>query len=78
MKTLKLIAIAITAAAVAGPAFAGGDAAQLAAQRRAYEKQLAQKALAGSTGPQGQVDPTTTLPAAVNRNLGHPTERIRR
>ena len=78
MKPLKLIAIAITAAAVAGPAFASGDAAQLAAQKRAYERAFPQKALAGSTGPQGQLGPTTTPPAAINRNLGHPTDRVRR
>ena len=87
MKTLKLIAIAITATAFAAPAFAGGDAAQLAAQKRAFEKAYAakvatanpskDKALAGSTGPQGAVGPTTkSVPAFVN--LGHPSERVRR
>ena len=76
MKTLKLIAIAITAAAFAAPAFAGPDYAQLAAQKRAYDRALAQKALAGPTGPQGQVGPTSAAPRLVN--IGHPTERIRR
>jgi hypothetical protein len=84
MKTLKLIAIAITAAAFGAPAFAGGNTAQLAAQKRAFEKAYASqekannpKALAGSTGPKGQVGPTTTsVPAFVN--IGHPSERVRR
>ena len=87
MKTLKLVAIAVTTTAFAAPVFAAGDAAQLAAQKRAFEKAYAtkiaaantskDKALAGSTGPQGAVGPTTrSAPAFVN--LGHPSERVRR
>ena len=85
MKTLKLIAIALTATAFAAPAFAGGDAAQLAAQKRAFERAYAakvaaantkDKALAGATGPQGQVGPATTEPRSYN--IGHPSERVRR
>ena len=68
MRTLKLFAIAITAAALAAPAFAGPDSAQLAAQKRAYERVKAPKAFAGSTRPQGAVAPAS----------GHPTERVRR
>ena len=84
MKTLKLITIALTAAAFAAPVFAGGDAAQLTAQKRAFEKAYAasvaktskEKALAGATGPQGQVGPATTEPKSYN--IGHPSERVRR
>lgn len=86
MKTLKLIVIAVTAAAFGTPAFAGGDAAQLAAQKRAFDKARAtkvaaantkkDKALAGATGPQGQVGPTTADPKSFN--IGHPSERVRR
>ena len=87
MKTLKLIVIAVTATAFAAPVFAGGDAAQLAAQKRAFEKAYAakvaaantseDKALAGSTGPQGAVGPTTK-PVPAFARLGHPSERVRR
>ena len=79
MKTLKLIAITVTAAAFAAPAFAGPDYAQLAAQKRAFERANAEKAkaLAGATGPQGQVGPATNAPAK-NFNIGHPSERVRR
>lgn len=76
MKTLKLIAIAITAAAIAGPAFAGRDETWNAALERAYEKnKTAEPGLAGPVGPSGKVGPATTR-ATVN--LGHPTERVRR
>lgn len=74
MKTLKLIAIAITAAAVAGPAFAGRDETWIAALERAYGK-AAERGLAGPVGPTGKVGPATKR-ATVN--LGHPTERVRR
>lgn len=77
MKTLKLIAIAITAAAFAAPAFAGPDYTQLAAQKRAFERANAEKALAGAKGPQGEVGPATKAPAKVV-NIGHPNERVRR
>ena len=87
MKSLKLIALAITATVFATPVFASGDAAQLTAQKRAFEKAYAEKvaaaktsnekALAGSTGPQGTVGPRTkSVPAFVN--LGHPSQRVRR
>lgn len=75
MKTLKLIAIAITAAAVAAPAFAGRDETWIAAQQRAYERANPQKGLAGPVGMRGKVGPTTSRPTV---NLGHPTERVRR
>lgn len=75
MKTLKLIAIAITATLVAAPAFAGPDATWNTSLARAYERANAQKALAGPTGPAGQVGPATSRPTV---NLGHPTERVRR
>ena len=87
MKSLKLIAIAITAAAIAGPAFAGRDEAQVMQQEKAVKKLRAAQAeqakaaeksgLAGSTGPQGEVGPATKrAPAPVN--IGHPSERVRR
>jgi len=75
MKTLKLIAIAITAAAVAGPAFAGRDETWNAALERAYGKAAAERGLAGPVGPTGKAGPATKR-ATVN--LGHPTERVRR
>jgi len=68
MNTLRLIAIAITAAALAAPAVAGPDYTQLAAQKRAFERLNAPKAFAGSTRPRGAVAPAS----------GHPTERVRR
>ena len=73
MKTLKLIAIAITAAAVAGPAFAGRDEQQIAAYERARLGN--QKGLAGPVGVAGKVGPSSSRPVV---NLGHPTERVRR
>ena len=75
MKTLKLIAIAITAAAIAGPAFAGRDETWTAALERAKVRADTQKALAGPVGFQGKVGPSTSRPVV---NLGHPTERVRR
>ena len=68
MRTLKLIAIAITAAALAAPAFAGPDSTWVVAQKRAFERLTAPKAFAGSTRPQGAVAPAS----------GHPTERVHR
>ena len=73
MKMLKLIAIDLTAAAVAGPAFAGRDEALIAVMERARIN--AQKGVAGPVGVQGKVGPATSR-ATVN--IGHPTERIRR
>lgn len=73
MKTLKLIAIALTAAAVAGPAFAGRDETLVAAMERARIN--AQKGVAGPVGVQGKVGPATSR-ATVD--IGHPTERVRR
>ena len=68
MKTLKLIAIVITAVAVAGPAFAGRDETWIAAQQRA--RLNAQKGTAAAGASKA---------APVSRvNLGHPTERVRR
>ena len=74
MKTLKLIAIAITTAAVAGPAFAGRDETWHASLQRNYQKAV-ERGLAGPVGFQGKVGPATSR-AVVN--LGHPTERVRR
>ena len=68
MKTLRLIAIAISAATLAAPAFAGPDYTQLAAQKRAFERLNAPKAFAGATQPRGVLAPAS----------GHPTERVRR
>lgn len=76
MKTLKVIAIAITAAAVAGPAFAGRDEVDRLVLERAAKRAAAEKALAGPVGPQGQAGPSTSRRGTVN--IGHPTERIRR
>lgn len=93
MKSLKLIAIAIaiaiSATAFAAPAFAGPDSTQQTAQKRAYERALAQneqqgpvaaqdqKAVAGSTGPQTKAGSSTPrVPASPA--IGHPTERVRR
>lgn len=70
MKTLKLIAIAVIAGAFAAPSFAGGDTAQLAAQKRAYERLHAPSAAAGGSAPSHKVDPGC--------NLKHPSERVRR
>jgi len=75
MKTLKLIAIAVTAAAVAGPAFAGRDEAQTIAQQRAYNRLNTGSGLAGSVGLQGKVGPASSR---AMLNLGHPTQRVRR
>ena len=72
MNTLKLIAIGFTAAALTASAFAGPDYTQLAAQKRAFERLNAPKAVAGATRPQAVASPTR-VPA-----LGHPTERVRR
>ena len=70
MKTLKLIAIAITAAAVAGPAFAGRDETQIAAQERARVNARKSSAAAGAS----QAAPASRSTVS----LGHPTERVRR
>ena len=70
MKTLKLIAIAVTAAAFTAPAFASGDAAQAAAQKRAYERLNTRSAAAGGSAPSHKVGPACTLK--------HPSERVRR
>ena len=79
MKTLKLIAIAVIAAAVAGPAFAGRDEALIAVMARARTNELArinaQKGVAGPVGVQGKVGPATSR---ANVNIGHPSERVRR
>jgi len=71
MKTLKLIATAVIAAAFTAPAFAGPDASQLAAQKRAYERFNARSAAAG-----GSAAPSHRLDRACNNR--HPTERVRR
>ena len=68
MKTLKLIAIAITAAAVAGPAFAGRDETWNAAQQRARLNAQKGTAAAGAS----RAAPASPV------NLGHPTQRARR
>ena len=73
MKTLTLIAVALTAAAVAGPAFAGRDEAMIAVMERARIN--AQKGVAGPVGAPGKVGPATSRGTV---NIGHPTERIRR
>ena len=75
MKSLRLIAIAITAAVVAGPAYAGRDEVDRIVLERAAKRAAAEKALAGPTGPQGQAGPSTSRGTV---NIGHPTERIRR
>ena len=71
MKTLKLITIALTAAAFAAPAFAGPDATQLAAQKRAYERLNKRSAAAGGSAPAHKVDAACPL-------IQHPGERVRR
>ena len=70
MKTLKIIAIAAIAGAFAAPSFAGGDAAQLAAQKRAYELRNTPNAAAGGSAVARKVSPAL--------NLGHPSTRVRR
>lgn len=75
MKLLKSLVIAVTAVAISAPAFAGRDQSQIMQQDRAVQKMRA-KGLAGPTGPQGQVGPTSR-DGRVCRNLGHPTERVR-
>ena len=76
MKSLKLIAITITALGLAAPAYAGRDEAQIKQQEKAVKNLRAAQAkgLAGATGPQGQVGPSTKGgPVAIR--TGHPTER---
>lgn len=75
MKTLQLIAIALTAAAVAGPAFAGRDEADRLVLEHAAKRAAAEKSVAGPTGPAGTAGPTTSRGTL---NIGHPTERVRR
>lgn len=75
MKVLNSFVIAATAVAISAPAFAGRDQSQIMQQERAVQKMRAE-GLAGPTGPQGQVGPTTR-DGRVCRNVGHPTERIR-
>lgn len=75
MKLLKTLVFAATAVAISAPAFAGRDEAQIMQQDRAVKKMRAE-GLAGPTGPQGQVGPTTR-DGRVCRNVGHPTERVR-
>ncbi|HEY5898894.1 MAG TPA: hypothetical protein VIV54_15100 [Burkholderiales bacterium] len=79
MKSLKLIAAAVIAIGVAGPAYAGRDEVQIKQQEKAVKNLRAEQAkgLAGATGPQGQVGPTTKR-ALLAVNIGHPTERVRR
>lgn len=82
MKSLKLIAVTITALGLAAPAYAGRDETQIkqqekavkelrAAQAKAAEKN---KGLAGAAGPQGKVGPSTQG-GPVSVKTGHPTER---
>ena len=75
MKLLKLFVVAATSVAISAPAFAGRDQSQIMQQERAVKKMRAE-ALAGPTGPQGQVGPTTR-DGRVCKNYGHPTERVR-
>ena len=75
MKLLKSFAIAVTALAISAPASAGRDESQIMQQDRAVKKMRAE-GLAGPTGPQGQVGPTTR-DGRVCKNYGHPTERVR-
>ena len=75
MKVLKSFLLAATAVAISAPAFAGRDQSQIMQQERAVQKMRA-AALAGPTGPQGQVGPRTHAGRVCN-NLGHPTERVR-
>ena len=75
MKLLKSFAIAATAVAISGPAFAGRDESQIMQQDRIVKKMRAQ-GLAGPTGPQGQIGPKSR-DGRVCRDLGHPSERVR-
>jgi hypothetical protein len=75
MKSLKLIVIAVIAAAVASPAFAGRDETWNTALERAATRASDQKGLAGPVGFQGRLGPSTSR---ATINLGHPTERVRR
>jgi len=65
MRALKLITIAVITAAFTPHAFASGDAAQLAAHKRAYELRHAQSAAVQSH----KVD--------LACHLKHPSERVR-
>lgn len=70
MKTLRLITIAVSAVAFSTPVLASGDAAQLAAQKRAHERLNTQSAAAGGSAPSHKVD--------LACNLKQPSERVRR
>ena len=75
MKLLKSFAIAVTALAISAPAFAGRDQSQIMQQDRAIKK-MRTEGLAGPTGPQGQVGPTSR-DGRVCKNYGQPGERVR-
>ena len=81
MKTLNYLVIAVAAAAVAGPAFAGRDGVDTMLQEKAVKNLRAaqaaeqqKKGLAGAVGAQGKVGPTTQGGPLPIRT-GHPTER---
>ena len=75
MKALRFTVIAIIAAAMAGPAFAGRDEVDRLVLERAAKRAAAERALAGPAGPQGTAGPSTSRGTV---NIGHPTERVRR
>lgn len=74
MKTLKLFLLAGAAIAVSTPVLAGRDQAQLMQQERAIQQLRSAQGLAGPVGARGAMGPGTP----AERNLGHPTERVRR
>jgi hypothetical protein len=77
MKILKFLIVAGTALVVSSPAFAGRDQSQIMQQERAMKQKQAGQGLAGPVGVQGKVGPGTQS-SYINRNIGHPTERMRR
>lgn len=75
MKLLNSLATAAIAIAISAPAFAGRDESQIMQHDRAVKKMRAE-GLAGPTGPQGQVGPTSR-DGRVCKNFGPPGERVR-
>jgi hypothetical protein len=80
MKILTAIVVTGASLAVASPANAGRDEAQIMQHDRAVKRLQAERALAGPVGETGKVGPGMRSDRTDPRtwNFGHPTERIRR
>jgi hypothetical protein len=77
MKTFKFLIVAGTALVASSPVFAGRDQSQILQQEHAMKQKQAGHGLAGPVGMQGKLGPGTQS-SYINRNIGHPTERVRR